>query len=213
MKTITWAEKEVKLACQKETLNKNRACYKSALKAYKSLISDDPSGFNIRFTRHILSCLMDGKVLMPIEDVDEDWNFITRQADGTCVYRSSRMDSLLKFIYPDGTVSFSDINRCTYVDIDTGSSYQDDLVLRVIDEMYPIIMPYYPDNNPIFVWGTDFIVDERSINSGTVGLFYAVMPSGEKVTINRYFKENGDGKTAEISEKEYQERVKKAYRP
>ena len=48
MSMITWAEREVKLACEKERGKSNNpedwdygcACYESALKAYKSLCDD-----------------------------------------------------------------------------------------------------------------------------------------------------------------------------
>lgn len=45
----------------------------------------------------------------------------------------------------------------------------------------------------------------------TVGIFYAIKPDGEKVEINRFFKESEDG-WKEINEAEYIKRLQKRYR-
>ena len=58
-KEESWAEREVRLACEHERRGNGTnddefdygvACYKSALKAYKSLAEDGHSGFSIGLT-------------------------------------------------------------------------------------------------------------------------------------------------------------------
>ena len=67
MSMQTWAEKEIEIACKRERKasgvknddwDYSCACYDSALKAYKSLMSDGHSGFSIGLTKHILNRLM-----------------------------------------------------------------------------------------------------------------------------------------------------------
>ena len=81
----TWAEKEVEIACARERSNSTEegewnygcACYESALKAYKCLMEDGHSGFSISITKHILTRLIEGKPLTPIEDTDDIWNDVS----------------------------------------------------------------------------------------------------------------------------------------
>lgn len=64
-----WAEQECRIACKKENpdfdFNSDEfdyrcSCYKSALKAYKSLMEDGHSGASFGFTKNILIRLMEG---------------------------------------------------------------------------------------------------------------------------------------------------------
>ena len=70
MSMYEWAEQECRLACKKENPNFDFdsddfdygcSCYKSALKAYKSLLEDEHSGMSFSFTRNILDRLMRGE--------------------------------------------------------------------------------------------------------------------------------------------------------
>ena len=70
---LDWTEREVAIACEKENPNKKdgefdygRACYESALKAFKSLCDDGHSGFSIKMTQEILNRLINVQPLTPI---------------------------------------------------------------------------------------------------------------------------------------------------
>ena len=72
-----WAENEVKIACEREnpdwdgkSFDYGCLCYKSALKAYNSLLSDGHSGFSFSITRNILIRLMNDLPLSPINEED-----------------------------------------------------------------------------------------------------------------------------------------------
>lgn len=78
-----WAENEVKLACEHEKSGDDGdgfskygcACYRSALKAFDSLMEDEYSGMSIiGITRNILNRLIAGKPLTPIVDTDDIWD-------------------------------------------------------------------------------------------------------------------------------------------
>ena len=55
------------------------------------------------------------------------------------------------------------------------------------------------------------MTDRKNGDFDTVGIFYAIKPYGEKVEINRFFKESEDG-WKEIDEAEYIKRMS-IYRP
>lgn len=115
------------------------------------------------------------------------------------------MSSLFKHIYADGTVRYTDIDRCYEIDINNpNNTFSSGLVTKIIDEMFPISMPYMPEE-PIKVYCEDFLTDKKNGDFDTRGVFYAVKPDGEKIEINRFFKESKDG-WDKINDIEYNER-------
>lgn len=217
MSMQTWAEKEIEIACKRERVDSKVedgdwdygcACYESALKAYKSLMGDEHSGFSISMTKHILNRLIDGKPLTPIEDTPDIWNNLSRFGGGDDRYTSyqcNRMSSLFKYVYDDGTVRYKDIDRCYGVNINNPNcTFSTGLVTKIIDEMFPITMPYSP-GKAIAVYCEDFLTDKKNGDFDTRGIFYAIKPDGEKIEINRFFKESEDGWN-EIDETEYNQR-------
>ena len=216
---LDWAEREVAIACEKENPNKKDgefdygcACYESALKAFKSLCDDGHSGFSIKMTQEILNRLINCQPLTPIEDMDDVWNLIVNHEDGYRSYQCKRMYSLFKDVYADGTVEYSDIDRLYCVDINNpNNTYSSVLVKRIIDKMFPIIMPYMP-GTPIKVYCENFLTDKKNGDFDTVGVFYALKTENgkqEKIEINRFFrapKDNEECSWVEISKEEYMQR-------
>lgn len=214
-----WAKKEVELACKHENPDRKEgefdygcACYESALKAFNSLCDDGHSGFSIKMTQAILNRLIDRQPLTPIEDMDDAWNICSRPKDDPEVYQCKRMSSLFKNVYTDGTVEYHDNNLYYCVDINNPNvTYSSGLVRRIINEMYPITMPYMP-GKPIKVYCEDFLVDKKNGDFDTIGIFYALKTENgeqQKIEINRFFKTQEDlglGCWEEISKKEYYER-------
>lgn len=224
----SWAEREVEIACRHERAgNETRegewdygcACYKSALKAYKSLLKDGHSGASIMATKNILNRLIDGKPLTQIDDTDDVWNEISeyRPEEGYRDYQCKRMSHLFKSVYADGRIVYRDINSHYCIDLNNQSTFHSGLVQRIMDEMFPISMPYMPED-PIKVYREDFLTDKKNGDFDTIGVFYAIKPNGEKIEINRFFKESVNDKTIkkfdsvfapgweEIDKAEYEER-------
>lgn len=213
MTMITWAEREVEIACARERRDKNPdewgygcACYNSAYKAYKCLMSDGHSGMSIGFTMNILNRLIDGKPLTPIEDTPEVWGMLS-DYDDKISYQCNRMCSLFKDVYTDGRVLYHDTGRvlCVYKD-NPSISWHSGFISRLIHEKYPITMPYSPATNPFVVYCTEGLSDPDNGDFDTIGVWYVVKPDREKDTIERFFKESPDG-WEEISKQEYFERV------
>lgn len=213
-----WAYREVELACKNEREDSKVkdgdwdygcACYESALRAFRSLTKAGHSGFSIGLTQNILNRLIDGRPLTPIVDTPEIWNDISNMSGlkGEEVnYQCKRMSSLFKYVYADGTVKYSDINSHYCIDISNKSTYHSGLVQKIIDEMYPITMPYWP-TAPIKVYCQDLLTDRKNGDFDTVGIFYLIKPDGERVEINRFFKEGGKD-WDEITAEEYEQRKK-----
>ena len=216
MKVSDWAKREVEIACKRESIKEADdygyavACYKSALRALRSLCKDGHSGFSIQATKRILNRLIDGKPLTPVEDSDNVWNECAWASKSVKkLYQCKRMSSLFKEIKSDGSVYYDDTNRVVCIDIDTGASYYNGFIRGLINEMYPITMPYFPCDKSINVYCTDCLTDPHNGDFDTMGVIYLVAPDGEKKSIDRYFKETEKGWT-EISKEEYVQRVAKA---
>ena len=212
MTMTEWAENEVKLACKREAPDRKEgewdygcACYESALKAYKSLMEDEHSGFSFGMTKQILLRLCDGRPLTPIEDIEDEWiKCEWRMSDKYETYRAKRMSSLFKNVYPDGTVDISDSERFTCFDVNNPySSYTNGLVSRIMNEMFPIKFPYSGESFKVYT--EDLLTDPKHGDFDTIGIYYAILPNGDKNEINRFFKEAGNG-WEEINVSEYNER-------
>jgi len=213
MTMSSWATKEVEIACAAERVTSKTPdsewdygcfCYESALKAFLSLMNDRHSGMSIQFTQEILNRLIDGKPLTPIENKPDIWDEVCVQKGKEIIYQCNRMSSLFKYVYPDGTVKYSDMYSYRCIDVDEGYSYSGGIARRVVEEMFPITLPYYP-TDPIKVYCQDILTDTKNGEYDTVGVLYAIKHDGSRIEINRFFKE-GDEDWVEITKEEYEER-------
>lgn len=213
----SWAECEVRIACERERKSSGTeeeiwdygcACYESALKAFNSLCEDGHSGFSIGMTKYILNRLIEGKPLTLIEDTEDAWTSAFKRKNVGWVKQHKRMSRLFKTVNSDGSVSYADIDRICCVNMDNPNvSYHSGLVSNIIDEMYPITMPYFPESKPFRVYCEEFLTDRKNGDFDTVGILYVIKPDGERVKINRYFKE-GEKDFIEIAACEYEMRRK-----
>ena len=229
MSMYDWAERECRIACKKENPDFNFdsedfdygcSCYKSALKAYKSLLDDDHSGASWGFTKRILTRLMDSQPLTPITDEDFFMNLKPGEYPGLESEESlkerglksniqcPRMSSLFRKETLDGKVTYSDIDRAYCINIenpsDTFSSAKD----RVVDEFYPITMPYVPEKGKYKVYCQIFLTDRKNGDFDTQAILYFITPDGKRIDVNRYQTEK-DGKFVDITKEEYEELLAK----
>ena len=216
MKMSEWAKREVEIACKKENPNWDGksfdygcACYQSALKAYNSLCEDGHSGMSFNLTKNILIRLMEGNPLTPITDEDffvendlplESEEYLKERglkSDLQCPRKSSlfRKETL------DGKVSYTDVDRVVYVD-KKGGCWGNGWVTKIVDEMFPITMPYVPSNQKYKVYGEEFLLDERNGDYDHRAFLYVITPNGEKIELDEYYKEV-NGEMVKISKEEY----------
>lgn len=160
---------------------------------------------SISITKHILNRLIDGKPLTPVTDDEDSWNEVGGIYEGKTTYQCKRMSSLFKDVYDDGTVTYSDIDRFTCVDVKTGHTYHSGLVDRVLNRLYPITLPYYP-LSPFKVYCDECLTSPENGDFDTLAILYLITPHGEKVTIEKFYKECNED-WVEISEDEYNQRV------
>lgn len=211
---LDWAKREVAIASKRERGDKPEdewdygvACYDSALKAFESLLGDNHSGFSIHITKGILNRLIDGKPLTPIEDIEDVWNKCYRgNGDDKTTYQCKRMSSLFKDVYDDGKVVYKDINRyyCINKD-DPNISWHNGFIGNIYNEMFPLTMPYMPSNKADLIVCDELLTDPKNGDFDTIAVLYIQRAHGERVEVNRYFKE-GDESFVEISPEEYKER-------
>lgn len=223
MSMYNWAEQECRIACKKENPDFNFdsedfdygcSCYKSALKAYKSLCEDEHSGASFNFTRRILERLMRSQPLTPITDEDfkgegsicSDENLISRGLKSEI--QCPRMSSLFRKETLEGKVSYSDNNRADCIDIENPSDTYSSTKDRVVDELFPITMPYMPENGKYKVYCQTFLTDEKNGDFDTQAILYLITPGGQRININRYQTEK-NGEMVNITKEEYEALLKK----
>lgn len=213
MSTINWAEKELdivrnSLKISLETYKGENdyilGCYESAFKAFKSLLDDEHSGMSISITKSILMRLIDGRPLTDVQDTEDIWNEVSSLNKDVKEYQCSRMSSLFKKVYSDGSVKYNDIDRSVCVNIDDARDVFHGYGCRILDEILPIQMPYSPSSKQYKIYCKEFLYDEDGGDFDTLGVLYAISPEGEKINIERYFKNvKGTSGWLEINSDEY----------
>lgn len=224
-----WAENECRIACKRENPNFDFdnteawdygcSCYKSALKAYNSLMEDGHSGMSFSITKNILIRLMNGQPLTPITDEDffsvergtEDWPADSEEwlkehglkSDLQC----PRMSSLFREEKLDGTITYHDNNRAYFIDIDD-HAWTYHTSSKFLDEMFPITMPYMPPVNPYKIYTQEILTDKKNGDFDTRAFLYMISPEGEKIELN-IFEAEIDRKWVKITKDEYIERFNK----
>lgn len=211
--SMEWAKREVEIACKREAPDRKEgewdygcACYESALKAYESLMNDGHSGMSFSFAKNILIRLMEDKPLTPIEDTPDVWNEVYGSSGDKKTYQCKRMPSLFKDVDGDGNTTYRDIDRYYCKAMGNRYTYHCGLEGSLLNEMFPIKMPYNPATKPYVIRTGEFLTDRKNGDFDTKAVYCIVTPDGDKITVDRYFAENGNG-WQEISLEEFHERV------
>ena len=184
------------------------SCYKSALKAYKSLLEDEHSGMSFSFTRNILDRLMRCEPLTPITDDDfkgedsicSDKDLASRGLKSEI--QCPRMSSLFRKETIDGKVTYHDLDRAYCIDIEKPSETFSCSATDIVDELFPIKIPYLPKREKYKVYVQPFLTHKKHGDLDTRGIIYLMTPDGTRIDINRYYTEK-EGKLVEISKDEY----------
>ena len=220
----SWAEQECRLACKRANpdfdfdsndFDYSCSCYKSALKAYNSLVEDDHSGMSFSFTRNILERLMRHEPLTSITDDDfKGGNYLYGDEDLASMGLKSevqcpRMSSLFRKETLDGEVTYCDVDRVYSINIESPSdTFSCGMDTNIVDEMFPIQMPYFPKKEKYKVYVQSFLADKKNGDYDTRAFLYIITPEGKRVDLNRYQTEK-DGKMVDITKDEYDELLKK----
>lgn len=217
MTMIEWARREVALVCEKEYpyhpwtkdyFFPNYGCYKSALKAYESIVFDGHSGNSFEVTKNILKRLLDKQPLTPITD-DDFWkeNVLSYKIENgiKSSIQCSRMSGLFRDEHIDGSITYHDINRAYCQNIEFPSdTFTSGLLCKIVDEIDPITMPYNGTIGKWVIYTTTFLCDKRHGDYDHHSIEYVEGPDGKIYDIQRYWRENAEGKMVECSKEEYE---------
>lgn len=212
-----WARREVELAIASEKEASEGTddwkygvrCYESAMKAYEVLMDDSHSGMSIQISKSILNRLIDGKCLTPIEDTEDVWSEITTREDGTKEYQCRRMSSLFKKVSPDGSTTYTDINRVSCIDVSNpGIAYHNGFATRLVEKIFPIEMPYLAPAKPYKVFTEELLFGDKG-DFDAIAYLYILLPDGRKIDLNRYFKEDESGQLVPMAKEEWMARKAK----
>lgn len=202
--------KEVEIACKREReAEKNNdgwsygcSCYESALKAYKSLCNDGHSGYSFAVTTNILIRMCKGLPLTPI--VEDDF----KDENGEYYWQCPRMSSLFREVSPNGEVKYSDVERYyAFEKSNPKNTFSGGGVGKVLDELFPITLPYYPSAQRYKVCVETSLINPKNGDYDTRAIWWIQTPEGERVDVNRFYTEI-DGKMVEISKSRYEELLK-----
>lgn len=207
-----WAENEIKLACkllpdddfQKYGIN----CYESALKAYLCMAQDGHSGMSWNITKNILIRLLNNLPISPITENDEfeDVSFINKHNMKT--FQCKRMSALFKDVLSDGSVRYSDLSRDVCIDEKKQEKYHSSIGSKVVDDLFPITLPYYPCVTKFKVYTQDFSINtDKTDNVDYVWVKKVKTPDGVDVSVNKYFDCSEDS-FREVSFEEFDEAMR-----
>lgn len=145
--------------------------------------------------------------LTPIEDDPDIWTKVEfGENDPIQHFQCKRMSSLFKDVAEDGTVTYSDVNRVQLINKESPDiPFRNGFGTRLIDKMYPITLPYFPADKKFKIIIEEFLTDEKNGDFDTVGYLQLILPNGEVVDLNGYFKDGPDG-MVRIEQAEYEER-------
>lgn len=205
----SWAENEVEIVLnnlkkkQTEDYKYTEAVLNAALEVYSVLAEQGHSGLSYNYTCQVLKDLLDRKPLTPITGEDDEWGDKETIQDGKACQQNKRRTSLFKYTFPDGTIKYSDVDRVRSAEVGTHDyCWCSGISTRVVDELFPITLPYYPE-------GT-FLVDFVTINSlcenilfncgdyNGVFVYSFRTPDGKRYDVNRLFLEDEDGRMNEV---------------
>lgn len=197
-------KKEVELACKQEREAENNpnewsygcSCYESALKAFEYLCNDGHSGFSWSITTNILMRMCKG---LPLTSITED-DF--KKEDGYYC-QCPRMSSLFREEQSNGKIVYSDIYRYyCFEKNDPNDTFISGNVGEVLNEIFPIVLPYYPPIEKYKVCVETSLINPKNGDFDTQAIWWVQTPNGERVEINRFFTEI-DRKWTEITKDEY----------
>lgn len=214
-----WAQREVELVLDG---SESDELFTKGYNAFCIFLNGITNAQKIAPIAAIFNQLLNGIVLSPIEDNDEDWMLATGldpsfdiKAHGWSIYECKRRPSLMKKVFYNkkGEIEkteYTDTERAICIDIGTSQTYTGGPGFIVLDEVLPITMPYYPMGK-IKIFTEEFCYHKNfEEDSDTIAVLYFRMDDGQMKEIKRFFKKGPETKEIiEINWSEYAARKAK----
>ena len=201
-------KKEIELAIKREnpnwdgkTFDYGCCIYKNALDCYEAIQpiieKAGHSGFSYSLFVNIFTRILNGKVLTPIteDDFKEKYAGIEDDIweDETVVRQCVRYSALFRYIRPDGTTTYNDVDRIMGID-QHGLGYSGGGIERMCKDLIPPIkLPYMPTDKPIKVYTWEFCYEKDKgyfTKRGEYNSVYVdriVFPDGKVIQVNRLY--------------------------
>lgn len=163
-----------------------------------------------------------GKPLTPILGLDEEWTLYCAYpylSGISCnVYYNNRMPSLLKYHIFDEKkerIKYSDVNRVQVIRNDRpGVRYRSKRITKLLDDLCPITMPYYPRTDSIKIMVFDSMVGDIDYrfydDTFLYDTFHIMWIEPHLELPNRYYKIDANGDLVSIDFKEYIDRIERS---
>ena len=152
--------------------------------------SQGHTGFSFSQLANILIRLLKEKPLFPITDNPDEWGTEADNYVGNTSLQNNRCGNIFK--HSDGTIT--DVERAVFVDTynDNNSFWHSKRADEIVDKLFPITLPYMPEDKPYYVYGKDMFLDENGNDktNENIGYYnytiyeYLITPTGEKIEIN-----------------------------
>lgn len=221
MSILEWAKNEVALATNPDSESVRDAhdivCYKSALDALTAWLKYDHYKASMDFTLSILTRLARVQPLTPIteddftasdvvDDIAEELWMKELQMKSICF--SPRFPSLYRIEYLDGRIAYLDTERVLVVNAHDQQQETSGIVIvlatKIIDELFPITLPYLPPLQKYIVTMERSTFDAGNSEVDTYAFSSIKTPEGETFDIRRYYERNENaGRWVEITRREY----------
>lgn len=185
--------------------------YKAALHAFQAANGGETwGGLSWKFITEILIRLMNSQPLTPITEedffkykspFDYDLNTLARLGLKSRI-QCQRLSSLFRDEELNGKIVYRDVDRDFCYDREhQDRKFHFSLLSGVLDELFPITMPYIPSLEPYRLECSSFLFDRRNGEFDTVALWNIYTPEGKKVEVNRFWKAGPN--IEEIDQDEY----------
>lgn len=191
-----------------------------AVALYKTVLSNRDQAARLPITRTLFDRIAQKKPLTAIEHSDFP-SFATNSTGHIPPVKCTRYDALVK-IFDENTheVSYSDSRRINFHDQNklsnpefTHDNYgiilhnravRPSIVDKVVDGLYPITMPYYPDEvYDVFGRTVNFKQDDNCKHPNLVEISFIKTPTGQLVKVDRFWMKENDGEYKEIDEEKF----------
>lgn len=127
------------------------------------------SGLSAKLCMQLFDRAINNKPLTAITEDDVFDKNNLKEAPGVKRETCRRYPSLKRIVYENGRVQYTDSGRAAFNDLrspgNPGSLFYNSLAIQIVDQMFPIRLPYMPPQEPYIVRGIQICKYELFVSS------------------------------------------------